>query len=60
VDEVRSLDGRVLPDHEMIVLGEEVKTVLLDGKSVLLVMPAGSAADSAAWQTLPKQLLKSY
>jgi len=60
VDEVRSLDGIVLSDKESVVLGEKVKTVLLNGKSVLLVMPVPGGADPVAWRTCPKQLLKSY
>ncbi len=56
VDEVRSLDSRQPEEWEMVLLGEKVKTVLLDGKSVLLVVPA----DGAAWQTCSKQQLRNY
>ena len=60
VDEVRSLDGRVVPDGEMVILGEKVKTVLLAGKAVLLVTTAQGDAQHASWQTCPKQLSKAY
>jgi len=60
VDEVRGLCGSVLARAEMVRLGDRIKTVLLDGKSVLLVVPAEGAADGIAWQTCSKQRLKSY
>ncbi len=58
VDAVMSLEGRVLQDEERIALGEKVKAVMLDGKSVVLVMP--SESDGARWRTCPKEILKSY
>lgn len=58
VDEVRSLDGRGVAGDELVRLGDKVKTVLLEGKAVLLIEPL--AADGAAWQTCSKQRLKSY
>jgi len=60
VDEVRSLCGSVLAGAELVRLGDRVKTVLLDGKSVLLVVPVEGAAGGIAWQTCSKQRLKSY
>ena len=60
VDEVRSLDGRVPAGAELVRLGDKVKTVLLDGKSVLLVEPLDDAGDGVAWQTCSKQRLRSY
>ena len=60
VDEVRSLSGSVLTRAELVQLGDRVKTVLLNGKSVLLVVPVEGAADGIAWQTCSKQRLKSY
>ena len=60
VDEVRGLCGSVLTGAELVRLGDRVKTVLLDGKSVLLVVPVEGAADGIAWQTCSKQRLKSY
>jgi hypothetical protein len=60
VDEVRGLCGSVLTGAELVRLGDRVKTVLLDGKSVLLVVPVEGAAGGIAWQTCSKQRLKSY
>ncbi len=59
VDAVRNMDGETLSPGEMVRLGEKIKTVLLDGKSVLLVMPSEGEAD-APWRTCPRQLLKKY
>ncbi len=60
VDEVRSLDGRHPEEAELVLLGEKVKTVLLDGKSVLLVVPAEGTDSGVAWQTCSKQQLRNY
>ncbi len=60
VDEVRSFNGSPLTEEETVQLGDRVKTVLLDGKSVLLVVPAEAAAGEAAWRTCSKQQLRNY
>jgi tRNA(Ile2) C34 agmatinyltransferase TiaS len=60
VDEVRALGGPPLTERDLVQLGEKVKTVLLDGRSVLLVVPASDTADGIAWQTCSKQQLRSY
>jgi hypothetical protein len=60
VDEVRSLAGHTLAVTELVQMGDRVKTVLLDGKSVLLVVPAEGVADGAVWRTCSKQQLKNY
>lgn len=57
VDLVMTMDGRKVRDEERVLLGEKIKTVLLEGKSVLLVMPAENGVD---WRTCPRQLLKKY
>jgi hypothetical protein len=59
IDSVRTLDGRALTDGEKVLLGEKAKTVLLDGKSVLLVIPV-DAAGGTLWQTCPRELLRNY
>jgi hypothetical protein len=59
IDSVRTLDGRSLNDGERVRLGEKAKTVLLDGRSVLLVIPV-DAAGGALWQTCPRELLRNY
>ena len=60
IDDVRALDGNCLDNRDIVRLGEKVKTVLLDGKAVLLVVPAKGAADGARWQTCSRQLLKKH
>jgi len=60
VDEVRSIDGSELAGDELVRLGDKVKTVLLEGKAVLLIEPLATAADGVAWQTCSKQRLKRY
>lgn len=60
VDEVRSFCGSVLTGVELVRMGDRVKTVLLEGKSVLLVVPVEGAAGGIAWQACSKQRLKSY
>ncbi len=60
VDTVRSICGKTLLDDEFVRLGDKVKAVLLDGKSVLLVSPADPALDGVYWRTCSKQELKSY
>lgn len=60
VDVVRSMDGAVLSEEEFVVIGDKIKTVLLDGKSVLLVTPKTTGSYNAQWRTCPRQLLKRY
>ena len=60
VDEVRSIEGSELAGDELVRLGGKVKTVLLEGKAVLLIEPLAGAADGVAWQTCSKQRLKCY
>jgi hypothetical protein len=59
VRSVRSLDGVVLPDDELVLLRGKQKAVLLDGMPVLLVMPAPRASAGAPWQTCGKDVLKA-
>ena len=60
VDTVRSLCGDVPGDEELVSLGEKVKNVLLDGKSVLLVAPSDDPAAGTPWQTCAKHHLRKY
>lgn len=61
VDLVQSMDGLVLSEDELVRLGDKLKTVLLAGKSVLLVSPAGAEnKDAVRWQTCSKQQLKRF
>ncbi len=60
VDEVRILEGGSVDSGDLVRLGEKVKTVLVGGKSVLLVIPAREAVDEACWETCPRHLLKKH
>lgn len=60
VDLVKSLEaGHTLKENELVRLGETVKSVLMGGKSVLLVNPAITDQE-ATWITLSKNQLKDY
>jgi len=60
IDTVRTLDNISLAGNELVRLGNKVKTVLLEGKSVLLVSSADPDADGAQWRTCSQQQLRSY
>jgi len=61
VEEVSSIDGTCLADHEPILLGETQKAVLLDGKAVMLVYPTeATEPGQARWQTCSKTYLKRF
>lgn len=58
VDRVLSLAGEVITGLHRIQLTPKIKTVLLDGKSVVLVEPLNSSAPSAGWRILSKESIK--
>lgn len=61
VDEVRTLDGLRLPDRELILLGETVKPVLLNGRCVQLVYPTEKTGPrEPRWQTCTKSQVKMF
>lgn len=61
VDVVRGLDGPALNDDEIVRLGKTVKPVLLEGKFVLLVFPAGvEGSGEVRWQTCTKEQLRKF
>jgi hypothetical protein len=60
VASVQSLAGQTLANEERIVLGEKVKTVLLDNKPVLLVAPLETPSNQACWRTCTKEELRIY
>ena len=58
VEAVRGLDG-VLPGMtDRVELGEKIKTVLLEGQSVLLL--ERNTTPEVPWQTCPRRQLKDY
>jgi len=60
VDEVRCISGGIVHNNDLVKIAEKAKTVLLDGRSVLLVSAAAPDKDGATWQTVHRQLLKKY
>jgi hypothetical protein len=60
IDLIMSLDGIILNNDEPVLLGEKVKSVLLENKSVLLVCPVENNTEGVFWQTCPREYLKSY
>lgn len=60
VDAVRTMEG-VSPDEaDRVRLVDKVKTVLLGGKLVLLVIPDEGGAGEARWRNCTRQQLKGY
>ncbi len=61
IDRVQSVDGAVLDEGETVHVGEWVKLVLIDGKSVLLVVPAGDSDNAgSAWKAADRKIFKDY
>lgn len=60
IDLVKSLDGFILSELESVRLGEKVKSVLLEEKSVLLVTPTHEDSDGVKWEICSRQQLKNY
>lgn len=60
VDVVRTLEGVCLDPEERVRFVDKVKTVLLGGNQVLLVVPDDSTAGSARWKTCTRKQLKEY
>jgi hypothetical protein len=60
VEAVRTMEG-VSPDgSDLVRLVDKVKTVLLGGKLVLLVIPDESEKSEAKWRNCTRQQLKGY
>jgi len=55
IEEVQSIDGHVLANDETLIIGEKIKTVLLDGKRKLLVY-----RENDAWHTCNNKHLENY
>lgn len=55
IEEVQAIDGDILPDDEVLIIGEKIKTVLLDGKRKLLAYREGNI-----WHTCNNKHLNNY
>jgi iron complex transport system substrate-binding protein len=60
IDLVMSIDGKILKNKEVVMVGDTLKTVLLDDKSVLLVYKDDNSEYNNIWNTCSKQQLKKY
>ena len=58
IELVRALDGSQPLANELVELGEKIKTVLLGGKSVLLLEPTD--IPEVPWRTCSRKLLRNY
>jgi hypothetical protein len=60
VEEIRSLSGEPALDDDLVRVDDKVKTVLLNGRSVLLVERADMQGDGVRWRTCSRRMLKDY
>lgn len=56
INEVRSVDGKMIPGEGVVILQDKVKTVLLGGKSVLLVQEV----NPGVWVNAGKDIVRRY
>lgn len=59
IDRITDLQGHPIPAQDKILLGEKVKSVLVDHQSVLLVCPA-SPNTGHQWYTCTRDMLGDY
>jgi hypothetical protein len=59
VDAVRCLAGGTVELGDLVAIGEKPKTVLLGGRSVLLLQ-AGPEGGDVSWQTVPRKQLRDF
>ncbi len=60
VDDIGSLCGSIPADDDLVLLGDKVKTVMLDGQAVLLLEQFSGTQEGVVWQTCSKQRLKRF
>ena len=58
IELVKTLEGTVLSEDDLILVGEWVKPVLLGGKSVLLVLP--DETGEGAWKACDRKVFQRY
>jgi hypothetical protein len=59
VDAVQGVEGEVLDVDDIVDVGKWVKLVLMDGKSVLLVIPWDEGT-ATAWRAADRKIFKDY
>jgi len=57
VEAIRTPEGTTVPDDAPIAISEQLKTICMDGRSTILVHPAGG---DGVYRVLAKQELKRY
>jgi len=60
IDKVRNMHGGYLEDSELIVLGAMVKSIIMEGRAVVLVHKSDEANDLSLWTTCSKKQLANY
>jgi hypothetical protein len=60
IDAVRAIDGKYLEDEEEVILGKMVKSMLIDGKAVILVDKTKEEDTEAKWKVCGKRQLMDY
>jgi hypothetical protein len=60
VDLIQTLAGDPLDGEEVIHIGKKVKSVLLDGRSIILVFQHSENGSSPCWKTCTKEQLRVY
>jgi len=60
IDQVKSVNGACLPENDYVVIGNKLKTVLLEGKAVILVYPEDLGNGDFIWKTCEKKQLREY
>jgi hypothetical protein len=60
VDRVATTAGILVPDEDLVRMGEKPKTVMHDGGSVLLVSAVEPDGSEVRWQTLHRKELRGY
>ncbi len=60
IDQVKSVNGVYLPENGYVVIGNKLKTVLLEGEAVILVYPEDLGNGDFIWRTCEKKQLREY
>lgn len=60
IDKVRNMHGGYLEGSELIVLGAMVKSIIMEGRAVVLVHKIDEANELSLWTTCSKKQLTSY
>ena len=56
---VRTMDGKLLEENDLVAVGKKPKAVFLEGKPYLMVSPAEETT-AVCWQTSSRRELKKY